>query len=224
MNHGTSKRTTAHCLLPTAHCPLPSAFCLLLSAFCLLLFAPACMVGQVQRPSAPVPAAFKETPPADWKEMQSWKPAQPSEAVKRGKWWEIYNDPELNALEEQVSISNQNVKMAEAQYREARFAVKIARSNLFPTVSLSPTIVGAQASNNAVFKTGSVSTYDLPVNVTWEADTWGSVRRSILASKEAAQASDAVLENARLSSQAELARIISNCAARTAKNNSSKRR
>jgi NodT family efflux transporter outer membrane factor (OMF) lipoprotein len=164
------------------------------------------MVGpKYQRPTAPVPAAFKETPPADWKEMQAWKQAQPSEAVKRGKWWEIYNDPELNALEEQVSISNQNVKMAEAQYREARFAVKIAHSNLFPTVSVSPTIVGGQASSNAGSKTGQQVTYDLPVNVSWEADTWGSVRHSILASKEAAQASDAVLENARLSYQAELA-------------------
>jgi NodT family efflux transporter outer membrane factor (OMF) lipoprotein len=163
------------------------------------------MVGpKYQRPTAPVPPAYKESPPADWKETQGWKQAQPSEGAKRGKWWEIYNDPELNALEEQVSISNQNLKMAEAQFREAKFAVRIARSNLFPTVSVTPTIVNARSSSHVAFSTGQQTTYDLPTSVSWEADTWGSVRRSILASAEAAQASDALLENARLSYQAEL--------------------
>jgi NodT family efflux transporter outer membrane factor (OMF) lipoprotein len=170
------------------------------------------MVGpKYQRPTAPVPPAYKESPPANWKEMQGWKQAQPNEGVKRGKWWEIYNDPELNALEEQVSISNQNLKMAEAQFREAKFAVRIAHSNLFPTISLSPTIVNARGSSNVLLATGQQATtrqqttYDLPVNVSWEADIWGSVRRSILSSEEAAQASDAELENARLSYQGELA-------------------
>jgi len=164
------------------------------------------MVGpKYQRPTAPVPPAYKESPPADWKETQGWKQAQPSEGAKRGKWWEIYNDPELNALEEQVSISNQNLKMAEAQFREAKFAVRIARSNLFPTVSVTPTIVTSRSSSHVSFSAGQQTTYDLPTSVSWEADTWGSVRRSILASAEAAQASDALLENARLSYQAELA-------------------
>ena len=68
------------------------------------------MVGpKYHRPIAPAPTAYKETPPATWAETQEWKQAQPSEGVKRGKWWEIYNDAELNALEEQVSISNQNL-------------------------------------------------------------------------------------------------------------------
>jgi len=164
------------------------------------------MVGpKYHRPIAPAPTAYKETPPATWAETQEWKQAQPSEGVKRGKWWEIYNDAELNALEEQVSISNQNLKMAEAQFREAKFAVRIAHSNLFPTISVTPTIVNARSSINAALSTGRQTTYDLPVNVSWEADIWGSVRRSILSSKEAAQASDAELENARLSYQAELA-------------------
>ncbi len=192
MNQRRAALLTTHCLLP--------------AAFCLLLFSSACMVGpKYQRPSAPVPPAYKESPPAHWKEMQGWKQAQPNEAAKRGKWWEIYDDAELNALEEQVSISNQNLLAAEAQFREAKFAVRIARSNLYPSISVSPTIVNAQASSNAVFKTGQQTTYDLPVNVSWEADTWGSIRRSVLSSAEAAQASDAVLENARLSYQAELA-------------------
>ena len=205
MDHHTAEHSTADCGLPTA-------YCLLLSVFCLLFISPACMVGpKYHRPTAPAPAAYKETPPATWAETQEWKQAQPSEGVKRGKWWEIYNDAELNALEEQVSISNQNLIMAEAQFREAKFAVRIAHSNLFPTISVTPTIVNARASTNVLFAsgqqthTGQQTTYDLPVNVSWEADIWGSVRRSILSSEEAAQASDAELENARLSYQAELA-------------------
>ena len=199
MDHDTAKH-------PPADCQLPTACCLLLSALCLLFLSAACMVGpKYHRPTAPAPSAYKETPPATWAETQEWKQAQPSEGVKRGKWWEIYNDPELNALEEQVSISNQNLKMAEAQFREAKFAVRIAHSNLFPTISVTPTIVNARSSINAALSTGRQTTYDLPVNVSWEADIWGSVRRSILSSKEAAQASDAELENARLSYQAELA-------------------
>jgi NodT family efflux transporter outer membrane factor (OMF) lipoprotein len=159
------------------------------------------MVGpKYQRPTAPVPAAYKESPPATWKEMQGWKQAQPSDSAKRGKWWEIYNDPELNVLEEQVSISNQNVLAAEAQFREARYAVRIVRSSLFPTVTASPSIVNSRAP-----VTGIVTTYDLPVDVSYQADIWGSIRRSVRASAESAQASAALLENARLSYQAELA-------------------
>jgi NodT family efflux transporter outer membrane factor (OMF) lipoprotein len=183
---------------------LLAAYCLLPSAFCLLLFSSACMVGpKYQRPPAPAPPAYKESPPADWKEMQNWKQAQPNDSAKRGKWWEIYNDPELNALEEEVSISNQNVLAAEAQYREAKFAVLIARSNLYPTVSAAPSIVGSRitGTNNG----NAYTTYELPVDVSYQADIWGSIRRSIQASAEAAQASDAQLENARLSYQAELA-------------------
>lgn len=190
---------------------LSTVVCLLPAAYCLLLFSSACMVGpKYQRPIAPVPPAYKEPPPVDWKGMQGWKQAQPNEAAKRGKWWEIYNDPELNALEEQVSISNQNVLAAEAQFREAKFAVRIARSNLYPTVSASPSIVNARSSvtgtpGNEAFVPTSRTTYDLPVDVSYQADIWGSIRHSIRGSEEAAQVSDAQLENARLSYQAELA-------------------
>ena len=79
-----------------------------------------------------MPPAYKEQPPADFKEAQGWKPGQPADGRLKGKWWEIYNDPELNALEEKVSINNQNVLVAEAQYREARDAVRIARAALVP--------------------------------------------------------------------------------------------
>ncbi len=169
------------------------------------------MVGpKYQRPPAPVPQAYKETPPAGWKEAQSWKPAQPSEGAKRGKWWEVYNDPELNALEEQVSISNQNVLGAEAQFREAKFAVRIARSSLFPTASVNPSIVNSRAAvtgtaGNQAFVPSSRTIYDLPGDLSYVADVWGSIRRSVTASGETAQASAATLENIRLTYQAELA-------------------
>ncbi len=166
------------------------------------------MVGpNYHRPSAPAPAAYKELPPADSPQASEWAPAQPNDALARGKWWEIYNDPELNTLEEQVSISNQNLKMAEAQFREAEFAVRIAHSNLYPSISLTPSIVNGRTSVTGISQGQNFSrtTYDMPVSVSWEADTWGSIRRSILSSAETAQASDAQLENARLSYQAQLA-------------------
>src|SRR6202020_2865998 len=91
-----------------------------------LLVSTGCMVGpNYRRPPAPVPQAFKEAPPDGWKE------AQPNDAALKGKWWEIYNDPKLNELEEQVNISKQNVLVAESQYRAARAGLQIARAGLF---------------------------------------------------------------------------------------------
>lgn len=166
------------------------------------------MVGPTyKRPPAPAPPAYKELPAAGSPQGSEWAPAQPNDAMARGKWWEMYGDSELNSLEEQVSISNQNIKMMEAQFREAVYAIKIARSNLFPTLSVSPTIVSSRVSVNGVSNSQNFSytTYDLPLNASWEADTWGSVRRSIRSSTESAQVSDADLENARLSYQGQLA-------------------
>ncbi len=170
------------------------------------------MVGpKYQRPSAPVPPAYKEAPPPETpKEGAQWKQAQPSDGVNRGKWWEIYNDPELNALEEQVNISNQNVLAAEAQFRAARDAVRIARSALFPTVTTSPSIVNSRAAVTFTPGTGSFTpasrtTYTLPFDLSYLVDIWGSIRRSVGASAATAQASAAQLVNARLSFQAELA-------------------
>ena len=112
-----------------------------------VLFMASCMVGpNYKRPPMPAPPTYKELPPPASPQASEWSPAQPNDAIARGKWWEIYNDPELNALEEQVSISNQNVIEAEAQFREAKFAVKIARSNLYPTISVEPSIVNWRSS------------------------------------------------------------------------------
>src|SRR5437899_1296676 len=103
-----------------------------------LLFTAACAVGpNYKRPAAPSPPGFKEQPPPNFKEAeaQGWKQAQPGDAYLKGKWWEVYNDAALNTLEEQVVLSNQSVAQAEAQYRQAKAAVKASRSALFPTVS-----------------------------------------------------------------------------------------
>ena len=181
--------------------------CRVLALAGVLLVSNACMVGpKYQRPSAPAPAAYKEPPPSGWKE------AQPSDGTIRGKWWEIYNDPQLNSLEEQVSISNQNVRLAEAQFREAKAAVRIARSALFPTVSAVPSIISTRTPSQVVGSVQGGGTkvsphgfYSLPFDASYTADLWGSIRRSIAASTANAQVSAADLENARLTFQAELA-------------------
>ncbi|MFZ0960940.1 MAG: efflux transporter outer membrane subunit [Terriglobia bacterium] len=175
-----------------------------------VLFLASCMVGpNYKRPPAATPPAYKELPPAGSSQASEWAPAHPNDALARGKWWEIYNDPELNALEEQVSISNQNVKMAEAQYREAKLNVRIARSYLYPTITASPSITNSRSavtgSGNKNFVPSSQTSYEFPFSVSYEADVWGSVRREFRAIAEAAQISDAQLENARLLYQAELA-------------------
>ncbi len=170
-----------------------------------LLILSGCMVGpNYRRPPAPVPTAFKEKPPDGWKE------AQPSDAALKGKWWEIYNDPKLNALEEQVSISNQNVLAAEAQYRAARAEVQIARSALFPTLTAGPTLSVAQgtggvSANQVAAAGGTHTNYQIPFDVSYQVDIWGSIRRTIRANAETAQATEAQLENAKLTYQADLA-------------------
>lgn len=176
-----------------------------------LMLVNGCMVGpKYQKPSTPVAPAYKEPLP------DSWKQAQPNAAIPRGKWWEIYNDPALNALEEQVNINNQNVRLAEAQYREARDQVRIARSALFPTVTAAPTITNSKSSANVSVAqvNGAAATppptrtdYSFPVDVSYQADVWGNIRRSVTAARETAQSSAADLENARLSFQAQLAEM-----------------
>lgn len=161
-----------------------------------------CTVGpNYVRPNADVPADFKES--------ANFKAAQPSDAVSKGKWWEVYGDPQLNSLEEQIAVSNQTLKAAQAQFLQARAAVRITRSNLYPTASGSLAIsrVG-QSQNKPLFSSTEAQTYNdflLPVDVSYEPDIWGRVRRSVEASRSEAQATAADLANVNLSLQAELA-------------------
>jgi NodT family efflux transporter outer membrane factor (OMF) lipoprotein len=176
----------------------------------IVLFSSGCMVGpKYQRPTATVPVEYKEPPPDNFKEIGEWKQAEPNDGMIRGKWWEIFNDPELNELEEQVNLSNQNILAAEAQFRGAREAVRITRSGLFPTVATSPSIISSRTStpvtNNPV--SGVRTAYILPFEISYVADIWGSIRRSVTASAESAQVTAAQLENARLAFHAELAQL-----------------
>jgi NodT family efflux transporter outer membrane factor (OMF) lipoprotein len=178
----------------------------------LLLVSPGCMVGpNYKRPSAPVSPAFKEQPPASFKEAEAagWKQSQPGDAYFKGRWWELYNDPALNALEEQVGISNQNVLQAEAQFREAKAAITVARAALFPVATTSPAITasgsGASAASGSSGTSGTHTSFSLPFNVSWEPDLWGNIRRGVTASAATAQSQAAAVANARLLYQAELA-------------------
>ncbi|HXJ42104.1 MAG TPA: efflux transporter outer membrane subunit, partial [Bryobacteraceae bacterium] len=171
----------------------------------LTLLSTGCMVGpKYQKPDVPLTPAFKEPLP------EGWKQAEPSDGQIKGKWWEMYNDPQLNALEEQVAISNQNVLAFAAQYSEARAAVRIARSALFPTVTATPSITTSSnssgfTSGGAVAASGLRTLYSFPGNVSWEPDLWGGIRRGVNAASAQAQATAADLANATLSYQSALA-------------------
>jgi NodT family efflux transporter outer membrane factor (OMF) lipoprotein len=165
-----------------------------------------CAVGpNYHRPALDVPAQYKELP--------GFKAATPAEVDPQSLNWSLYNDPILNDLEKQVDISNQNLKAAEAAYRQARAAVAQARGALFPTIAAGfsgQRIKGS--SRTSVSPTGTPTTttaarnqFDLSGDVSWNIDLWGRIRRSVEASADTAKASQADLAQARLSTQATLA-------------------
>ena len=167
-----------------------------------ILLLSGCMVGPkyVQPTVQPPPPAFKETP-------SNWSQASPQDQLPKGKWWEIYGDPQLNSLEETIAVSNQNLKVAYQQYMSARDLVRQARSQLFPTVAVQPSGSRNQLSQNRVVSTSKTNYSDivLPAELSYEVDLWGQVRRTIEANRENAQASAADLENVSLSLHSELA-------------------
>ena len=106
------------------------------------LFLSGCMVGpKYVKPTVATAPAFKEQPPESFKEVDGWKPAQPDDQTFRGNWWEIFSDPQLNALEEELTVSNQNLKVSEARFRQARAMIRFNRAAQFPTISTSPSVV-----------------------------------------------------------------------------------
>jgi NodT family efflux transporter outer membrane factor (OMF) lipoprotein len=176
-----------------------------------VLFLSGCMVGpKYVKPTVPMAPGFKEAPPESFKESDGWKPAQPGDQTLRGKWWEIFNDPQLNALEEELTVSNQNLKVAESRFRQARSMVRFNRSAEFPTISTSPSIVNKRESANQPYFPASevnngTGAFTLPFDLSYEVDLWGRVRRTVSASREEAQASAADLQTANLSLHSELA-------------------
>ena len=193
------------------------SFYLGLTAAVVLLCA-GCMVGpDYSKPSVPMTAGYKED--------QGWKLARPRDDIPRGKWWEIFGDPQLNALEEQVSEANQNVKVAEARFRQARALIGFFRAGLFPTVTAGAGALSVRNSTLSPFASSGASSgtpssggssgrsssgastgeFLLTGDISYEIDLWGRIRRGVTAAREEAQATAADLETARLSIQAELA-------------------
>ena len=173
-----------------------------------------CVVGpKYHPPVTQAPTAYKEAPPAQTPQNADtglWKVAQPQDAMLRGNWWEVFHEPELNTLEDQLNINNENIKVYFEDYMEARAIVREARAQYFPTASTAPSYSRSQSSSNLTNSTqanpGKLSSlYSLPVTVSWEPDLWGKIRNEVHAAEYNAQVSAADLENERLSEQIALA-------------------
>jgi NodT family efflux transporter outer membrane factor (OMF) lipoprotein len=177
-----------------------------------------CLAGCRVGPHYHVPASAATAPPVAYKEApkgdDDWKVAQPQDAMLRGKWWEIYNDADLNALEEKLNIDNQTIKQYFANYMEARTIIAQTRSQLYPTLGVGGSYSRSQGSQNlgsgTVGSTGSTGgqqnqVFDLPLTASWEPDLWGKVRNAIRAAQYNAQLSAADLENEKLAEQSSLA-------------------
>jgi NodT family efflux transporter outer membrane factor (OMF) lipoprotein len=189
----------------------PAAVCAAFAAvLCAILVG--CNVGpKYVRPAMTAPPAYKESPD-QFKENGAWTVAQPQDAALRGKWWEIYNEPDLNALEEQLNVDNQNIREAFENFMEARAVVRETRSQLFPTLSVGPSYTRSQNSSNlgsgaiATSQSGQQSQiFSLPGEVSWEPDLWGKVRNEVHSSQHTAQVSAADLALEKLTEQASLA-------------------
>jgi NodT family efflux transporter outer membrane factor (OMF) lipoprotein len=162
-----------------------------------------CTVGpKYQRPAAEVPPAYKE--------VGDWKPAQPNDQNLSGNWWEMFQDPQLNALEAQVNVSNQNLKAAEAQYTQARAILRYQRADYFPTVTVNPSVTRNRLSANrqphsAQFNGVSFTDIQIPFELSYQVDVWGRIRRTVESYREQAQASAADLAAVNLSMHSQLA-------------------
>lgn len=166
------------------------------------------LAPRYQKPSVETPAAFKENAV----DTNIWKTAQPNDAAIRGKWWEMFGDTNLNALEEQVTVSNQTVAAAFYNFLAARSLVKESRAQYFPTLVTSPDVTRSRQSQTLGHQNNFSSqanpnnnNFSLPLDASWQPDLWGRVRNTVKANAAAAQASAADLENTRLTAQGELA-------------------
>ncbi len=154
-----------------------------------------CMVGpDYKRPEVATPAAFKEA-------TDGWQPARPRDDIARGDWWSVYNDPILDGLERQVVVSNQNVRAAEAAYRQARAVIEQTRANLYPVIDLNAS--STTSGGEPLKKT--TTQYTLGPSLSWIVDLWGRIRRAIESNTATAQATAADLASVQLAAQAALA-------------------
>lgn len=175
----------------------------LLVSTVVLLLAGCDLAPKYQRPSVPTVPAYKEA-----ESSTIWKKAEPSDNTLRGKWWEMYGDPQLNALEEQIDASNQTIAVAAANYVAAQAVVRQTRAQYFPTLTTTPSITNARLAASPYSQTANGLTYTeyaFPLTASWEPDFWGRIRNSVRSSAYTAQASAADLENTRLLAHANLA-------------------
>jgi NodT family efflux transporter outer membrane factor (OMF) lipoprotein len=161
-----------------------------------------CVVGpKYRQPAVSAPPAYKE--------VGDWKPAQPNDHNLGGSWWTIFQDPQLNELEDQINVSNQNLKAAEAQFRQARATLRYYRADYYPTVTAGPsatrTRISANSPTSSVLRGATYNDFVLPFDVSYQADVWGRVRRNVESYREQAQASAADLATVNLSMHADLA-------------------
>jgi NodT family efflux transporter outer membrane factor (OMF) lipoprotein len=172
----------------------------------LLAMAALQLTGCVVGPKYHAPAV--QAPPA-YKELGDWKPAQPNDQNLGGTWWTIFQDPQLDALELQVDVSNQNLKAAAAQYQEARAVLRYYRADYYPTVTAGPsatrTRVSANSPTSTILRGATYNDFVLPFDVSYQADVWGRVRKNVESYREQAQASAADLATVNLSMHADLA-------------------
>ena len=176
--------------------------------FCVVLcLLTGCLVGpkyhqpvatHLERP----PAAYKESP-TQFKDTEGWKVARPQDAMLRGPWWKIFRDPELNALEEQLSLNNQNIKQSFQNFMEARALVAEANAQLYPTLT-----ANASYTRSGVGSAPPLTSILTVLDVSWEPDLWGRVRNALRSAQYTAQLDAADLANEQLSEQASLATFV----------------
>jgi NodT family efflux transporter outer membrane factor (OMF) lipoprotein len=176
----------------------------------LALLFEGCVVGpRYVAPVTQAPPAYKEALPQHSSDGTTWTPATPQDATLRGNWWELYQEPELNALEEKLNTSNQNIAQSFQNFMAARAVVKQARAAYYPTVSVGPSYSRGRTSANEIGQVPGLNlnsnNFELPFDVSWEPDVWGRVRNSVREFANAAQVSAADLANERLTEQANLA-------------------
>ena len=192
------------------------------AAICISLLS-GCNVGpRYAAPAGPTAPAFKEASPAAYGGAPpgAWQPAQPQDSALKGKWWEMFGEPELNALEDRLNIDNQNIAQYFQNFMAARAQVREARASYFPTVTLNPTLsrtgagagstgaqtaIGTKPAGSPTSASTGATEFALPLDVSWEPDLWGRIRNTVGEYQYAAQVSAADLENERLTEQAALA-------------------
>jgi NodT family efflux transporter outer membrane factor (OMF) lipoprotein len=173
----------------------------LFAVFSAMFLLGGCAVGpKYKTPTVPAPPAYKE--------MGNWKSAQPSDQNLGGNWWEIFQDAQLNALEQQINVSNQNLKAAVAEYQEARAALRYARADYYPTISTAPSATRQRYSDNRPGSAARGTTFNdfvLPVDLSYQVNAWGRVSKNVESYREQAQASAADLAVVNLTMHADLA-------------------